>query len=306
MLPVKFFLVLSLQILAVFGLGNNVLINLPELDENQLKWPQQKIQTIEYLLDTLMEVGNVTLIGWQKIWNSDGTLKEIRTIELTLLNHTLQTNSGDILKLSDEDMIDELPVVLDVMDTISSATGILVSGSIQQLDRHENVQLSLKMDPNSIMINLLGSDLMYWQQNITVTSQTPIQNLIKTLQQQSRLPVGVLHWNVDGTLNIQSSVIVPELLATIESVIPENASLPLLESALKGVAKGVLLQPDEVPTYVAHHMKQNIPGYTWVVATDLDTPLVTPGVYLNVVYEWVDIGKIPISVDIMGIPIHAL
>lgn len=91
--------------------------------------------------------------------------------------------------------------------------------------------------------------------------------------------------------------------ATIKSVEAENVTLPMLESALLGTAKGVLLQPDVVSAYVANYMKQNIPGFSWVAAEDMSSSWVKPAVHLNVEYEWVDIGLPPVSVDIIGIEI---
>lgn len=80
-------------------------------------------------------------------------------------------------------------------------------------------------------------------------------------------------------------------------------TIDMLESAFVGTAKGVLLQPDLVPTYVANYMKQNIPGYFWIAAEDLSGSWVKPGVQMSIEYEWVDIGLSPINVDVIGIEI---
>lgn len=49
------------------------------------------------------------------------------------------------------DLLEELPVVLDVIHTLSSSTGILLSGSTQEFDYHGDIEESLIVDPNSIV-----------------------------------------------------------------------------------------------------------------------------------------------------------
>ncbi|KAJ8922951.1 hypothetical protein NQ315_001497 [Exocentrus adspersus] len=296
----KILVILSLQILAVLGLGNNVLINLPKLDEIQedLKWTQQKVETLGTLLNLLAEEGNVTLIAWQRIWNTDGTLKEIRTIELTIINPVPAEVS---LSVEDVEVYEELPVVLQVMDELSAVTGIQLSGSMQQWDRDGSLVTLLKVTPDSIQIQGVEEDLLLWQQNITVPSTAPIQTLVKTLKEQSWLPVAVLSWNTDGTLNLQSSVIIPELMGSVTEA--TNATMSMMEAALMGIAKGALLHPDHIPKYVVDYMKQNVPGFIWLAGEDVTASWVNPGVQLTVRYDLVDIGRSPITLDVIGVSI---
>ncbi|KAJ8976579.1 hypothetical protein NQ317_010743 [Molorchus minor] len=237
MMSTKLLVFLSFQVLSVFGLSGNVALNLPEIDLEGLNWQQEQVQTLVQLINTLTQVGNVTLVGWQNVYNSDGSLAQVKTIELAILN---QIPSENILSEEEVDVDAELPVVLNLKDAMWNSAGILLSGSIQQWSREGDLENLLVVNQNQDIF-VMDSNVVYGLINITLPNTQQITQLAKTLQGQTNIPVSVLRWNVNGQFDMQNSNIVPQLLGTIlES---ENATQSIVDAALINMVQAVLQQP---------------------------------------------------------------
>ncbi|KAJ8956679.1 hypothetical protein NQ318_014034, partial [Aromia moschata] len=246
------------------------------------------------ILESLTKVGNVTLIGWQNIYNSDGTLLEIRTIELTLLN---ENPSKDLLEGTYVDVSEELPVILDLKNDLYLSTGILLSGSVQQFWSSGHLSELMVVNQNQDVF-VWDSDIIYGLKNITVTSLQSINSLVKILQSQTNLPVNVLKFNVDGNLEIQNSIIVPQLLGTVLSV--ENATLAMVDTALLGLSLGELQDSQNIQKFVGQYMQQHIPGYSWLASKSLTGVSKGSDLLVNLKYQNVDIGERPILMTLYG------
>ncbi|KAJ8976576.1 hypothetical protein NQ317_010740 [Molorchus minor] len=264
MMSTKLLVFLSFQVLSVFGLSGNVALNLPEIDLEGLNWQQEQVQTLVQLINTLTQVGNVTLVGWQNVYNSDGSLAQVKTIELAILN---QIPSENILSEEEVDVDAELPVVLNLKDAMWNSAGILLSGSIQQWSREGDLENLLVVNQNQDIF-VMDSNVVYGLINITLPNTQQITQLAKTLQGQTNIPVSVLRWNVNGQFDMQNSNIVPQLLGTIlES---ENATQSIVDAALINMVQAVLQQPSSALKQMTQLMRSQIQGFNWIATEGLE------------------------------------
>lgn len=277
------------------------------------------LEAISTIMKTMVEtsvVQNLTLIGSQNIYNEDGSIKEIRTIELAIPK--LQTAASKLQKncssypepksKEDDDAYidfnpDDFEDIRLLQDVIKSA--YLISFKLQflymkNINQGQSEGL-LYLNQDTLMVKVEG--MYFINKTIELDSKQDVEDNLKEIS-NGPIPASKLYFDENGNFLIQESTVVPELLASASPGDGEPSN-EIVKTALKGVVQSYLESnsKDEVPRKIQKFMEHEVPGFAFVVTAGEppEAQHLTTNFSLHISYNLIDFGSEAIKYSIFGL-----
>ncbi|XP_050309069.1 uncharacterized protein LOC126745326 [Anthonomus grandis grandis] len=275
-----------------------------------------KLGTIQEVVSSFKEdkdTANVTLIASQNVYNDDGTLKEIRTIELSIPNTTessvisLNLKDMDTSSGFDSDDMDQLREARDTLQTLSMLgmdTDLIYA---ERDDSEEDLDV-IVFSKNFMMLKTY--DFTFINETIVMDSldevnkdyKKVIKNNLPILQPEI-LPTSVLMYDQNGKYLKEKSNVVPQIMSVIHSINGE-VSFDILELSLKALSDAILESEDvdykDVPENVRKTLIESYPDLIFIVTGEsLTSAYVSKDFSIDLRYEFLDLQE-SLSYTIFG------
>ncbi|XP_066140308.1 uncharacterized protein [Euwallacea fornicatus] len=237
-----------------------------------------------------MDISNITFVGSQNIYSQDGSLKEVRTIELFIPN-----KQKDELSMANDNMADDaIEDSIEMRDWFRflSTIGLNVEMIVYKFDEEEHITHQLYLNDH---IFAVAEDNFYViNKTIVVDTKDEVEKDYerRTMGQTAAIS-SYLVFDKDKKFIKSKSTVEPALFGVVDSEMgqPEDQ---IIQSALKSLVDRMLESnsKDNVPEEIRQDLEKQYPGSTFMVIENYpEGAYISDFFHFGLTYEFIEIGQ---------------
>ncbi|XP_044252685.1 uncharacterized protein LOC123003765 [Tribolium madens] len=261
-------------------------------------WEDDKLGMLaEYMTDESDHESNMTVIGWQRVFDETGKISQLVTVQIVIPPKPLteidvaRTDDDDDDDDSDEDDerllphddINEMKELFEPMARL----GIPLSMTMESYDKKGKCESLLYMDKDELYGKSEGFALY---NKTAIASEKEVSDFIDSLKPAGLGKPSILKYDVDGHLILEHSNIRPHMLGDVIDHV--DATDEMLIEGPQIIAQISQQYPkDSIPKHLAIEYNKKYPEYKWRVLVSPENYYITRDVSLSLSYDNFDLDE---------------
>ncbi|XP_066245903.1 uncharacterized protein [Euwallacea similis] len=237
-----------------------------------------------------MDISNITFMGSQNIYSQDGSLKEVRTIELSVPNKQKDESSVANENMAD-DAIEDSIEVRDLFSFLSSI-GLNMEMIVHKMDEEGHVTHQLYL--NDHILATVEDNFYVINKTIVVSTKEEVDKDFERRTMGQTAPVSsYLVFDKNKKFIKSKSTVEPALFGVVDSEMgqPEDQ---IIQSALKSLVDRMMESNsrDNVPEQMRQDLEKQYPNLTFMVIEGYpEGAYISDFFHFGLTYEFIEIDE---------------
>ncbi|XP_015838187.2 uncharacterized protein LOC660127 [Tribolium castaneum] len=260
-------------------------------------WEEDKKAMLsDFLTDETNHESNMTVIGWQRVFDETGKITKLATIQMVIppkpiteIDIARTDDDDDDDSDEDDDRLlphDEINEMKEMFEPMAKL-GIPLSMTMETYDKKGKCEYMLYMDKDELYGKAEGFAVY---NKTSVATEKEVSDFIDSLKPAGLGKPSVLKYDVDNHLIVDHSNIRPHMLGDVLE--HYEATDDMLIEGPQIIAQISQQYPkDSIPKHLATEYNKKYPEYKWRVLVDPDNYYITRDVSLSLSYDNFDLDE---------------